>query len=84
MKTVLVLVLVLLLLAVGLPLGMGHMGDCPMCTAAKNLFALGLCAGILSLIALSVLLASSRFRLAPQSRYRFILSRSIYRPPRVA
>lgn len=82
MKTVLVLVLVLLLPAVGLPLGMGHM-DCPTCTAAKSPFALGLCAGILSVIGLSVLLASNRFRLAPQSRYRFILSRSTYGPPRV-
>lgn len=84
MKTALVLILALLLLVIGLPLGMGDMGDCPMCTSAKTPFALGLCAGILSLLALSVLLSSTRFGLATEVRYRFLLSRSIYRPPRFA
>ncbi|MGI8706863.1 MAG: hypothetical protein ACR2LG_01465 [Actinomycetota bacterium] len=84
MKVVLAVLLVLLLLLVALPMGMGHMGDCPACTPTKAPFALGLCAGILSLLVLCVLLSSSRFRLATQARYRFLLSRSIYRPPRFA
>ena len=83
MKVVLVVLLILLLLLVALPMGMGHMGDCPACTAAKSPFALGLCAGILSLLALSVLLSSTRFRLTAESLHRFLLSRSIYRPPRL-
>jgi hypothetical protein len=83
-KVVLAVLLVLLLLLVALPMGMGHMGDCPACTSAKALFALGLCAGILSLLVLSVVLFGTRFRLAAEARYRFVLSRSIYRPPRFA
>ncbi|HZJ50751.1 MAG TPA: hypothetical protein VFF07_07815 [Actinomycetota bacterium] len=84
MKVVLAVLLILLLLLVALPIGMGDMGDCPVCTSAKFPFALGLCAGLLSLLVLSVLLSSTRFRLATESRYRFLLTRSIYRPPRFA
>ncbi len=83
MKVLLTVLLVLLLLLVALPMGMGHMGDCPACTASKAPFALGLCAAILSLLALSVLLSSTRFRRAAEARHRFLLSRSIYRPPRL-
>lgn len=79
---ILAALLILLLLLVALPMGMGPMGDCPVCTSAKAPFALGLCAGILSLLVLSVLLSGTRFRLATASRYRFLLTRSIYRPPR--
>lgn len=84
MKVVLAVLVVLLLLLVALPMGMGHMDDCPACTSAKAPFPLGLCAGILALLVLSVLLSSTRFRLATEARYRFLLSRSIYRPPRFA
>jgi hypothetical protein len=52
MKTILAMVLILLLLAVALPMGMGEMGDCPMCTSPKTI-ALGICAGILSLFVLN-------------------------------
>ncbi len=84
MKTFLAALLILLLLLVALPIGMGDMGDCPVCTSARAPFALGLCAGILSSLALSVLLSSTQLRLATASRYRFLLTRSIYRPPRFA
>lgn len=83
MKVLFAVLLVLLLLVIVLPMGMGHMDDCPACTATKAPFALGLCAGILSLLALSVALSSTRFRLATEARHRFLLSRSIYRPPRL-
>ncbi len=76
--------LILILLLVALPMGMGHMGECPVCTSANGPFALVLCAGILSLLVLSVLLSYTRFRLANASRYRSLLTRSIYRPPRFA
>jgi hypothetical protein len=52
--------LIVLLLVVVLPIGMGHMVDCPACTPAKGHSALGLCVGILSLIALIVVFSSSR------------------------
>ncbi|HZJ49419.1 MAG TPA: hypothetical protein VFF07_00890 [Actinomycetota bacterium] len=81
---ILAVLLIVLLLLVALPIGMGDMGDCPACTATKAPFTLGLCAGILSLLALSVLLSSTGLRLATEARYRFLLSRSIYRPPRFA
>lgn len=84
MKVILAALLILLLLLVALPMGMGHMGDCPVCTSAKAPFALGLCAGIMWILVLSVLLSSTRFRLATESRYRFLLTRSIFRPPRFA
>jgi hypothetical protein len=85
MKIMLALVLILLLLVVGFPVAMGHMGhmgDCPACTSAKAPFALGLCAGILSLMGLAILLASRRFRLSGASSRQFLLASSIFRPPR--
>ena len=83
MKVLFAVLLVLLLLVVALPMGMGHMGDCPSCTSAKAPFEIGLCAGILSLLVLSVRLSSSRLRFATEALYRFLLSLSIYRPPRL-
>jgi hypothetical protein len=84
MKVALSLLLILLLLLIPLPLGMGHMGDCPACTAAKSPFGLGICAGILSFFALIVLLAGSHLRLVEERARRLLLARSIYRPPRFA
>lgn len=83
MRPLLALALILLLVIIALPMGMGEMGDCPMCTSPKTI-ALGICAGILSLLVLIVLLASSRLRSVEQSSRRFLLARSIYRPPRFA
>jgi hypothetical protein len=83
MRHVLALVLILLLMMVALPMGMGEMGDCPMCTSPKTI-ALGMCAGILSLSVLAVLLRSSRVRLVAQPSRRFLFGRSVYRPPRFA
>jgi hypothetical protein len=82
MKTTLALVLILLLVVFALPMGMGETGDCPMCTSPKTI-ALGICLGVLSFLVLIVLMASSRVRLIEQSSRRFLLARSIYRPPRV-
>ncbi len=82
MKVILAALLILLLLLVALPMGMGHMGECPLCTSAKAAFALGLCAGILSPFVLSVLLSSTRLRSATGALYRFLLTRSVFRPPR--
>ncbi|MBA2427635.1 MAG: hypothetical protein H0V60_11225 [Actinobacteria bacterium] len=84
MRVVLTLLLILLLLLLALPIGMGHMGDCPACTSAKAPYALGICAAVLSLVALVVLLARSRLFLAKETTRRFLLARSIYRPPRFA
>lgn len=83
MKSLLVLILIVLLVAIALPMGMGEMGDCPMCTSPK-MVALGMCAGILSLFILIVLLGSSRLRLDEERSRLFFLLRSIYRPPRAA
>ena len=83
MKALLALILMLLLLVIALPMGMGEMGDCPMCTSPKTI-ALGICAGILSLFMLIVLLRSSRMCPGEESTRRFVLGRSIYRPPRAA
>lgn len=85
MKALLAMVVVLLLLLVALPIGMGDMGkmgDCPMCTSPKAI-ALGICAGILSLLMQIVLLGRSRLRLSEQASRRLLLARSIYRPPRL-
>lgn len=81
MKALLALVLVVLLVAIALPMGMGEMGDCPMCTSPKTI-ALGICAGILSLIAVMLLLGSSRFRAREELMRGLLVSTSIYRPPR--
>lgn len=83
MKNLFALIFIVLLVAIALPMGMGEMGDCPMCTSPK-MIALGMCAGVLSLFVLIVLLGSSRLRLDEETSKFFFLSRSIYRPPRAA
>ena len=45
--------LVLLLILVELPIGMGHLGDCPACTSTTSSLTLRLCAGILATVALT-------------------------------
>lgn len=81
MKTLLALVLVILLIAIAMPMGMGEMGDCPMCTSPKTT-ALGTCAGILSLIALILVLGSSLFRSREELMHALLVPSSVYRPPR--
>jgi hypothetical protein len=83
MKVALGLVLILLFVVIALPIGMGEMDDCPMCTSPKTI-ALGICGAVLSLFVLIVLLGSSRLRLLEESSQRFLLACSIYRPPRFA
>lgn len=83
MKALLALVLILLLVAIALPMGMGEMGDCPMCTSPKTI-ALGICAAVLSLFGLIILLGTSRIRPREESARRLLLTSSIYRPPRFA
>lgn len=83
MKALLGLILIMLLVVVALPMGMGGMGDCPMCTSPKTI-SLGICAGILSLFALALVLASSRFQPRQGSARQLLLACSIYRPPRSA
>jgi len=87
MKVMLALVLILILLLVGLPFAMspmGHMGDCPACTSSKASFGLGLCAGILSFVALIVLVANDRLRIRAQASRQFLPASSIFKPPRPA
>ncbi|MPZ92585.1 MAG: hypothetical protein GEU68_13285 [Actinobacteria bacterium] len=83
MKLLLALLLIALLLLVVLPIGMDHMVDCPACTSARAHFELELCAGFLSLMALIVVFSSSRLRLAERTSRRFLLTLSIFRPPRL-
>ncbi len=85
MKVVFALALILLLLVIGLPFAMspmGHMGDCPACTLSKAPYGIGLCAGILSFMALIVLMAGDRFRIRARASRRFLLTSSIFKPPR--
>lgn len=83
MKAFLMIVLILLLVAFALPLGMGEMGDCPMCTSPQTLL-LGVCAALVTvfLLALSNLMRNLALD-DPHHRLR-ALSRAIYRPPRFA
>lgn len=83
MKGLLVLILIVLLVAIALPVGMGEMSDCPMCTSPRTI-ALGMCAGVLAFFILIVLWGSSRLRRGEQTSRLFFLSQSIYRPPRAA
>jgi len=84
MKVLVALLLVLVVVLVALPIGMGGMGDCPTCTSSTGTFALGLCAGVLSLVVLTVHLTDTSFRAATAAARRFLLARSVYRPPRNA
>jgi len=87
MKVMLALALILILLLVGLPFAMGHMGlmeDCPACMSSKASFGLGLCAGILSFVALMVLVANDRLRIRAQASRQFLPASSIFKPPRPA
>jgi hypothetical protein len=84
MKALVALVLILLVLLVALPIGMSGMGDCPACASSTGTFALGFCAGILSLAALTIHLTGMRFRAAAAAVPSFLLARFIFRPPRLA
>jgi hypothetical protein len=81
-KFLIVVVLVILLIVGVMPVGMAPMTDCPACTVGHGLLALWLCAGMLALVYLLVALTSSRFRLVNEITQRWLLTRSIYRPPR--
>lgn len=81
MKRLLVLFLLLVLLVAALPMGMGYMSDCPACTSAES-FALGLCAGILSIIVVGMSLTALSLRRASETHHRFLMACTIYRPPR--
>ena len=85
MKAVLALVLILLLIVIALPtaLGMGEMADCPLCTSPENHLVLGICAAILTFVVLAVGLSSRRIRLLEEGSRSFLISRTIYRPPRL-
>jgi hypothetical protein len=84
MRVFLALVLILLVVLIALPIGMGGMADCPACISSAGTFALGLCAGTLSLVALIVRLTSTPFRAATAGARCYLLARSVYRPPRLA
>ncbi len=82
MKKVVIVIAVLLLVAVGLPLGMGTMGDCPMCTSPQSLL-LGLCGVIVIVFVLSLSRLTTRVALNdPRHRLTLLLSQ-IFRPPRL-
>jgi hypothetical protein len=84
MRALLALVLILLVVLVALPIGMGGMGDCPACASSTGTFALDLCAGVLSLVALTVHVTGTYLRATIAAARRFLLTRSVYRPPRLA
>jgi hypothetical protein len=84
MKVLVAVALILLMVLVAIPIGMGGMGDCPACASNSGTFALWLCAGVLSLVALTVQLTGTSFRAATATARRFLLARFIYRPPRLA
>ena len=81
MKVVLALAVIILLLLVGMPMSMGEMSDCPMCTSPSTV-VLGICGGVVSLLVLIVMVVSSALRRSKLGSRRFLLARSIYRPPR--
>lgn len=83
MKTVLVVLAIVLLLAVGLPLGMGAMGDCPMCTSPQSLL-LGLCGAIAAVFVLTLSRLMARLALYDPRHHLSLLIRAIFRPPRLA
>jgi hypothetical protein len=83
MKVFAAILLIVLLILVALPVGMGHMGDCPACTPARGPFELALCAALLSLAVLIVrLMIESHLRFASERPPRALFASSVYRPPR--
>lgn len=73
--------LVILLLFVLIPLGMGEMSDCPMCTAPDSHVTM-ICAAVFSLL-VGVFLGNSTLIRSPHNRAPgLLLARSLYRPPR--
>ena len=84
MKKLLVMILVIAIIVIGLPMGMGGMSECPMCTSPETHISLAICAAILlSLMVFSILFASliagDRNNLSGR-----LTRRSIFRPPRSA
>lgn len=76
--------LIVLLLLVGIPMAMGGMADCPLCTSPNHELVLVLCAAILSIIAFIARLSSSPLFLVDRDARGRLVARDIYRPPRPA
>lgn len=81
MKALLTLMLIVLLIAIALPMAMGEMGDCPMCTSPKAL-TVGICAAVVSLLGLAVVSGGRRLHHRDGISRILLLVRSVYRPPR--
>lgn len=84
MRLLLALMLIVLLLLVGIPMAMGGMADCPLCTSPNHELVLVLCAAILSIIAFTVLLSTCPVFLVDREARGRLVPRDIYRPPRSA
>lgn len=82
MKVVLTILLVLLVVLAVVPVGTGDMADCPACTSGGASLALGLCAGIVALVALAAPRVSRRLVPVGDPNLLSVLTRSVYRPPR--
>lgn len=82
MKALLILALVVVAIAFGLPMGMGPMADCPMCTSPEVHVALGLCAALVSLVLPYLTRVGSGFRVGRAVDRSFDFACSIFRPPR--
>jgi hypothetical protein len=86
MKVALVLALVLLVMLAGLPVAMGqvsHLGDCPACTSPNGPLVLGLCAAVLAIVAFTATMRSHPIGLRDRLTRNFLLTSSIFRPPRL-
>lgn len=85
MKKLFVLVIIVALVALGLPMAMGGMSECPMCTSPDLQTPLGMCAAVL--LSLVVLLMPFSVFKIPVNRPELhgqLTGESIYRPPRSA
>lgn len=83
MKKLLVLVIILALVALGLPMVMGGMSECPMCTSPDLQTPLGMCVAVfLSLVVLLVLFSAFKIAMNPTELHGQLTAGLIYRPPR--
>lgn len=83
MKRLLVPIVILALLVLGLPVAMGGMSECPMCTSPDLQTPVGICA-VLSLVVLLMLFSAFKIAANRTDLHEQFTGGSIYRPPRSA
>lgn len=83
-KKLFALVIIVALVALGLPMAMGGVSECPMCTSPDLRTTLGMCAAVFLSLILLMLFSAFKVAVNRTELYGQLTGGSIFRPPRSA